>query len=305
MIFFSKNRHRRVLSATLSRRLLGLLAAFLSSHVVLEPKMAAAETGAAACDAKQGEPHAIVRAGDATSVVLDDGREVRLAGILFPPAPIAVPIKNGTWEPEQAARRALIDALASGAATVSEDATTADRYGRTSAQIHVTRADSRTWLQRELVEQGHAIVSSKHGGGACLATLLAAENQARVAKLGLWSHASYQVKPATEPRGLLRLQSNFAIVEGVVVNVTERSGRLFLNFGDDWRGDFTAVVPAHVLKASPESKARLQSATGRKIRVRGWLQRRYGPSIEVIHAGDIEDAGAAPPAAAPMPLSNK
>ncbi len=266
-----------------------------------EANGATASSGAP-CETSLGEPHAIIRPGGTTSVFLDDGREVRLAGILLPPAPIAVPIKNGTWEPEQTAKNELAGLVASGAASISADAAPPDRYGRTAAQIHISHGNSRMWLQRELVEHGQAIVSSKHGGGACLKALLAFEAEARRNKRGLWAHASYQVRNATQPRELLRLQSNFAIVEGTVVNVTERSGRLFLNFGEDWRSDFTAVIPAYVLKAAPGSAATLQSATGHTIRVRGWLQRRYGPSIEVMNVGDIEDLGL-PTAATPPELN--
>ena len=74
-----------------------------------------------------------------------------------------------------------------------------------------------------------------------------------------------------------------------VLNVAARSGRLFLNFGDDWRTDFTAVVPKNLLTAAPGEAEKLQSLKGHTIRVRGWIERRYGPSIEIFSLSDLED----------------
>jgi micrococcal nuclease len=241
------------------------------------------------CNKRPGEPHAIVRITDASTVVLDDGRTVLLAGVISPPPPSAVPIPASGWEPGLLARSAMSDLTATGTAEISIEQNWRDRHGRASAQIYISRGTGRIWLQHALVEQGHVIVSSRHGGGACAADLLAAEDTARKAKRGLWANATYRVHPANDPSALRRLRSNFALIEGTVVNVASRSGRLFLNFGNDWKTDFTAVVPAHLLKAAPQQAKALANLAGHTIRVRGWNERRYGPSIEIFDLSDIED----------------
>ena len=242
------------------------------------------------CAALTGERHAIVAITNEATLLLDDGSDVRLAGLLFPGPPLAVKVAPGAWPPQQAARTALTNLGALATLQIAVTGTGRDRHGRPFAQAYADRGNEKLWVQRELVEQGHALVSSRSGGSApCLRTLLGAEAEARHNKRGLWASAPYQVHNASEPNTLWRLRSNFALVEGKVLNIAARSGRLFLNFGDDWRTDFTAVVPKNLLTAAPGEAEKLQSLKGHTIRVRGWIERRYGPSIEIFSLSDLED----------------
>lgn len=253
------------------------------------------------CNQSGGEPHAIIRAADATVMVLDDGREVRLAGLIAPPPPVAVPMAGATWAPEQAARAALANLAATARADVLIEPSSRDRHGRPAAQVYITTRDgARIWLQRALVEQGLAIVSARNGGAlACQEILLAAEETARRTSTGVWANPVYRTHKASDVFALMRLRSSFALVEGTVVSVTTRAGRLFLNFGSDWKTDFTAAVPQVLLKAAPGAAATLQALEGHTVRVRGWIERRYGPSIEISGLADIEDLN--PRAIAPSP----
>ena len=241
----------------------------------------------ATCESERGEPHAIVRISDVDTAILDDGRDVRLAGVLFPPTPLTVPLAPRTWPPSMAAHAALADLTSQANIEIVQTHGSYDRYGRAEAQFYFERNGKRTWLQRALIEQGHAIVSSSAGGGACLKLLLVAEDAARRAKLGLWANAAYRIHDAAEPRDLRRLRSGFALVEGKVVSVTERSGQLYLNFGADWRTDFTVVVPKRLLKGTLEVAHPVASLSGHTIRVRGWIERRYGPAIELFDLNDL------------------
>ncbi len=245
------------------------------------------------CEERQGEPHAIIRAMDSVTVVTDDGRTIKLASVMAPLAPLTAQMPAAGWEPEQAAHAALSELTAMGTPEISLEQKWRDRFGRSSAQIYIERASERIWLQRALVEQGHAIVSSRDGGASCIGSLLTAEDTARKAKRGLWANATYRVHQANDPSALRRLRSSFVLVEGTVVSVAVRSGRLFLNFGDDWKTDFTTVVPAHLLKDKPDRAKALSALAGHSIRVRGWIERRYGPSIEIFDLSDIEDLTAA------------
>ena len=229
----------------------------------------------ASCETQSGDAHAVVRMSQAATLVLDDGREVRLAGVMVPQEPVA---------------RAAIAMLTQAAGVeVAVAGGRPDRYGRVAVQVYAKRAGERIWVQRELVEQGHAIVSSRQDGEACLQKLLEIENKARQEKRGVWAHAAYRVHSTADLIQLSRLRSEFVVVEGKVANVTPRAGRLFLNFGDNWRTDFTVAVPKRVLAAAPDTLSKLTSLTGHSIRVRGWIERRYGPAIEVFSVHDIED----------------
>ena len=65
-------------------------------------------------------------------------------------------------------------------------------------------------------------------------------------------------------------------------------GRIYLDFGSDWRSDFTVVVPPRLAGKTPEDIAKILSLRGARVRVRGWIERRYGPAIEVRDLAEIE-----------------
>ena len=64
--------------------------------------------------------------------------------------------------------------------------------------------------------------------------------------------------------------------------------RVYLNFGADYRSDFTAaVVPGARSLFAAEGIDPLGLA-GRTVRVRGWVDVLNGPMIEVTHPEQIE-----------------
>ncbi len=99
------------------------------------------------------------------------------------------------------------------------------------------------------------------------------------------------------------LRSTFQIVEGRVEAIAEVRGAVYLNFGSDWRDDFTAGVVRGRKAAKVANPAFDASALkGKRVRVRGWIERRNGPFIEIVHPGQIEvlDGGGAPLSPAPQ-----
>ena len=63
--------------------------------------------------------------------------------------------------------------------------------------------------------------------------------------------------------------------------------RTYLNFGADWRRDFTAGIEARVLRANPEWAKTLAALEGRRVEVRGWIQYRNGPYIDIEDPSQI------------------
>jgi hypothetical protein len=126
------------------------------------------------------------------------------------------------------------------------------------------------------------------GSMDCLAGLLEKEGVARAARTGLWSHDTYRIRAADAPGEMLRLRSSYAIVEGRVAAVSGKSGRHYVNFGEDWRRDFTIVVPPAVARGAPDAAGTLEALVGKTVRVRGWIERRNGPAIEVPSLAVIE-----------------
>jgi hypothetical protein len=61
-------------------------------------------------------------------------------------------------------------------------------------------------------------------------------------RLGLSNSSAYRVVKALDLERLDRLIHSYQLVKGTVVAVGEGSGRLYLNFTQDWRRDFTVSV---------------------------------------------------------------
>ena len=78
-------------------------------------------------------------------------------------------------------------------------------------------------------------------------------------------------------RELLRRRNSYEIVAGTAVKVAVTKARTYINFGADWRNDFTAGIEARVLRANPEWAKTLAALEGKRVEVRGWIQYRNGP----------------------------
>ena len=156
---------------------------------------------------------ATVRAATADGIALYDGRVVRLAGIELGAAP---DLAGGT------------------AVTLKRLGTEADRYGRLQAHVFIDDNGAESWLQAGLVARGMARVSSRVGDPGCAKLLLANENSARAARLGLWAEPVYVIGKAEDPEGVLQSRGRFALVEGKVVSVRESGGTIYVNFGRRW-----------------------------------------------------------------------
>lgn len=241
----------------------------------------AAELPAALEDGGTGRVAEVI---DGDTVHLADGRSVRLVGIQAPelnPGQADVP-------PEPYARRsrrALAELAAGERVRLGYGGRRRDRYGRYLA--HLYRADG-TWLQGALVRDGAARVYSFADNTALVDRLLRLEGEARRAERGLWALPRYRVRSRA---GAHEAVGSWQIVEARVRRGEVVDGRVYLNFGQDWRNDFTVTIP-------PERRERLAGAgltaqrlEDRRIRVRGWIDSYNGPQIEVTHPQQIEVIG--------------
>jgi endonuclease YncB( thermonuclease family) len=218
----------------------------------------------------QGRVAAII---DARTFRLDDGREVRLAGI-----EPAVTEKNNRTS-------ALAAIIAGREVTLSGEDDTPDRYGRQPAFVFL--ASSETPVQALLLARGEALVSATIANKDCAALLAAAEAVGRQAKQGTWADP-IAIKNAESPGDILAGIGRFTMVEGKVLSVRQAGATTYLNFGRNWTQDFAATISRRVLPAFASAGMVLKSFENRRIRVRGWVEARSGPRIEVLHVGQIE-----------------
>jgi endonuclease YncB( thermonuclease family) len=160
-----------------------------------------------------------------------------------------------------------------------------DRYDRVRAQVFANSTDNQVWVQKRLLELGLARVAIAPDRTECAAELFAAEAAARVAHRGLWASPSYAIRT---PETVAADIGTFQVVEGRVLSTNMNGGRVYLDFGLDWRTDFTATI-------SPEDRVKFDSLgidprryEGKMVRVRGLVQQLNGPSIEIANPQSVE-----------------
>ena len=117
--------------------------------------------------------------------------------------------------------------------------------------------------------------------------LLAAEAAAREAKRGIWADTT-AIKNAESPGDILTGIGRFTLVEGKVLSVRQAGATTYLNFGRNWTRDFAVTIPRQALASLAASGLVSKSLENKRIRVRGFVEVRTGPRIEVLRAEQIE-----------------
>ncbi|MCC6889377.1 MAG: thermonuclease family protein [Hyphomicrobiales bacterium] len=214
---------------------------------------------------------------DGRSLVLDDGREVRLAALDVPPASVAA---------GEAARAALA-ALISEQTLTLRAAAEPDRYGRIVAYAY-TRQTSPGSVVHAMLAAGQARLGVPSGDAACIQGLRSQERVARAAALGLWGEPHYAIINARNPAGLLASEGRFAVVEGRVLSVRQSGGTIYANFGRRWSQALTVTISKRRERIFAGAGLEPRSFEDRHLRVRGWIEVRNGPRIEAGRPEQIE-----------------
>lgn len=232
-----------------------------------------------------GAAIAVVEVVDGDTVKLEDGRQVRLVGTQAPKLALGRP--NFTpWPLGEESKRAL-EALVQGrAVTLHYGGARQDRHRR--ALAHLVREDG-LWIQGRMLKEGWARVYTFADNRAAVPALLALEGEARAAKRGIWAHPFYALRT---PEEAARLIGTFQIVEGTVKAVATTGGRTYLNFGADWKSDFTIALDSEARRLFAKAFGDPRRLEGQTVRVRGWLIARNGPMIELTHPEPLETPAA-------------
>jgi endonuclease YncB( thermonuclease family) len=238
---------------------------------------AADSASAAGCAFEPLGEGRVVDVLDARSIRLQDGREVRLAGI----EPIA--------SEDRTSRAEALTAMLNGRdVSLRGEDDAPDRYGRQSAFVFLL--PSETLVQEKLLAQGAALVSSAVTDRSCASLLLAAEAAGRGGKKGIWADPS-AIKNSESPGDILAGIGRFTLVEGRVLSVRQAGAITYLNFGRNWIRDFAVTIPRRVVAVLEAAGVAPKSLENRRIRVRGFVEARGGPRIEVLRVGQIEVLG--------------
>lgn len=206
---------------------------------------------------------------DVRTLLLADGRELRLAALEIPPS-------------AGAALRGLIGASLRLAAAAEPR----DRYGRIVA--FATRPDTARSVQEMLLSAGEARVSARIDGKTCVEALLTIERQARAAGRGIWADPNFAPLHADDYRRLRAERGRFVLVEGQVLSVRESGAAIYVNFGRRFTRDLSLIILRRLRATFTAAGLEPKTLEGRRIRVRGWLERRRGPVMEVTAPEQIE-----------------
>ncbi|MDB5600229.1 MAG: hypothetical protein JWN71_2273 [Xanthobacteraceae bacterium] len=220
------------------------------------------------------------RVTDGRTFGLADGREVRLAGIEVPGAASA--------ERADAARMALTALVTGQTIVLKRLDTDIDRYGRVSAHAFIERDGVARSVQSDLLAQGHARVAARLADRACALEFLALERKARTAKLGLWGDPYYEPRRADMPAEILTERGRFTLVEGKVSSVRESGGIIYVNFGTRWSQGFAITIAKRNAGLFTSVGLEPKTLTGRRVRVRGWIEARSGPRVQALRPEQIE-----------------
>jgi len=80
----------------------------------------------------------------------------------------------------------------------------------------------------------------------------------------------------------------FALLEGKVLSVRESGATIYLNFGRRWTRDFTVTILKRHRREFAAAGIDPKGLEGCPIRVRGWVEQRGGPVIDVVAPEQIE-----------------
>ena len=215
---------------------------------------------------------------DPLRIHLKDGRIVQLAGIDIPDLD---PYEPGDFS---AAARDLLDGLLKGKQvrlyqTRNQKEGRTNRLGYPLVHLTLSGADA-AWAQGTLLSAGLARVRPSARNPEMAAQMIALEDRARKNKKGIWNDLRYvALTPDTAATGL----NGWALVEGNIHSVATVGNIIYLNFGSDWRSDFTIALSAGIRSQFIKDGADPMKLGGVRVRARGWLRDYNGPYMELLH----------------------
>lgn len=204
--------------------------------------------------------------------------EFMLADIAAPPLYTLEAERPAYFE---ASRAALQKELAGG--IEAEDVMAPTRWG--ARRVRARRADGDESVQERMIAAGAARVYPQTEDHGFIRRLLTLEDAARRDRRGLWALAAYRVFDAGDAWGAA---GAYHLVEGTVLRAEQKGSRFYLNFGEDFRTDFTAGAASRLHRAWKKAGAGLDGLKDARIRVRGPVETINGPSIDLKHPLQVE-----------------
>ena len=233
---------------------------------------AAARSGAGECEAGAARTETLSTVGPRGELVLASGARAVLGSLRWPEDP----------EVANAAAERLMGLRGRALAVVPRGE--ADRWGRLRIDA-MAEDEGAVDLAGDLVGAGLGLVDAGEGDALCRPGLLAVEETARRAGLGLWRHPLIE---AANGAALRAAAGRFAVVQGTIRHVGERPSRSYLDFVARGEDGLTVTVSKRTWRRMREHGLSADRLKGARVRVRGVVEIRRGPTLEVMVPETIE-----------------
>lgn len=159
-----------------------------------------------------------------------------------------------------------------------------DKYHRYLAYVYLKDG---TFVNAEMLKAGVAHLYSFPKSVRKYDELKKSENFARKNNIGIWSHKRWEVQNANDYIKPDHFRfGKYQMFKGKIINVAKVGKSTFLNFGHNWRTDFSVEIKDKNLKyfnITPEDFYK-----GKTVLVRGILIPVNGSLINVTHQQQIE-----------------
>jgi endonuclease YncB( thermonuclease family) len=203
---------------------------------------------------------------DGDTVVLTDGRSVRLVGINTPEIAHkgSKGRKGNPAEPLSVQAQQALQQLVTRPVQLQLGLLAADHYGRTLARLFSATGES---LEVQLLQQGLGFAVIKAPDFRYHDCVIDAANTARARNLGVWREPYYRPRDA---QSIGKSDTGFRRVRGVVSSVEVRRKQLWIEL----RGNVVIKVAAK--NVGRFNLRQMAALTGQSIEVSGWLTSRSG-----------------------------
>ena len=213
----------------------------------------------ASCDYSGAVEDVVIRSvTDGDTLVLSDGRKIRLLGINTPELGFGGELN----EPYAAAAKAYVESLwqAKGRAQIAVGHQEKDKYGRVLAHVFFGEEN----VVEHLLAKGWGFSNARPPDlelSDCYADIAA---KAQQANLAVWSNSAFYSDSQSD------LSSGFTVLSGKLVEVNVSGHSWWLRLDGD------AVLLINKASQAYFSRLDLHAMLGKKITVQGWLAPRRG-----------------------------
>ena len=241
------------------------------------------------CSFENATPTKLINIDDHGVFTLKDGQRLKLADLFFP-----LDEETGMLSPQTLLQ---MRQMIKGQETRILISGTADRYGREPAFLFIKKGREEPHLiQETLIRSGAAVYMPDPQ----LRKTFASHCDFDRIRAGLivmtpkeptfWSGRRAGITPvlSANSQRLWGLEGEFVIVRGVVSEVRRTRRGISINFGDDWKRDFTAYLSPLVSKTFENNVNLNSNLVGQQVKLRGFLDLYYGPSMRIDHLTQME-----------------